>query len=45
MGIANDGKLYILELNGVHPGILSIEPVSGPAFADLGWENLWKQQT
>ncbi len=45
VGIANDGRFYILEWNGVHPGIHAIEAASGPAFSDLGWEDLWKQLT
>ena len=44
VGIADDGRFYILEWNGIHPGITSIEATTGPAFDDLGWEDLWKQR-
>jgi hypothetical protein len=44
VGISDDGRFYLLEWNGIHPGIVSIEAAAGPAFTDLGWEDLWRQQ-
>jgi hypothetical protein len=36
------GNVVIMEWNGQHNGIKFSEAASGPCFADLGWQNLWK---
>jgi len=37
-----EGNVEIMEWNGRHNGIRFSEATSGPCFADLGWQNLWK---
>lgn len=34
---------FLLEWNGIHNDIKFTEIVQGPAFVDLGWENLWRR--
>ncbi len=36
------GKVQLLEWNGYHNDIKYSEATQGPCFADLGWEQLWK---
>lgn len=40
--VTSDGDVKIMECNGGHSEIKSIEALQGPAFTDMGWENLWK---
>jgi hypothetical protein len=38
------GQPQILEWNGEHNGIKVTEATTGPSFADLGWEKLWRTE-
>lgn len=42
VALDRDGDFYVLEWNSIHPGVVFIEANTGPHFADLGWEDLWK---
>jgi hypothetical protein len=40
-----NGNIAIMEWNGNHNDIKFSEAASGPCFADLGWQNLWRTET
>ncbi len=44
IAIDQNEELHILEWNGFHNDIKYAEMTQGPCFADLGWENLWKER-
>ena len=41
--VNKDEQIQLIEWNGNHNGIKFSEATQGPCFADLGWENLWKE--
>lgn len=43
ISITENGDIKIIELNARHPGIKFSEASTGPCFADLNWQELWKQ--
>lgn len=43
MIINKKNNVQVMEWNGAHNGIKFSEAKQGPCFADLGWENLWKE--
>lgn len=40
-----DQNAVLMEWNGGHNGIAFSEAATGPCFADLGWQNLWRSNT
>ncbi len=40
--IDGDGSAVVMEWNGGHNDIKFSEAATGPCFADLGWQNLWR---
>ena len=38
-------NIKVMEWNGDHTDIKVHEAIQGPCFTDLGWENLWKNQS
>jgi hypothetical protein len=40
--VDENGSVAVMEWNGTHNDIKFSEAASGPCFADLGWENLWR---
>ncbi|RDV00313.1 sugar-transfer associated ATP-grasp domain-containing protein [Trinickia dinghuensis] len=40
LAIADDGRVELMEWNGMHNDIKFSEATQGPCFADLGWERL-----
>jgi hypothetical protein len=38
-------NIKVMEWNGAYPDIIVHEAIQGPCFTDLGWENLWKNQS
>jgi hypothetical protein len=40
-----NGNIAIMEWNGGHNDIKFSEAASGPCFADLGWQDLWRTKT
>jgi hypothetical protein len=40
--VPDDGRIRVMEWNGTHNDIKFSEATTGPCFADLGWENLWR---
>jgi hypothetical protein len=40
--VEKDNSLALLEWN-IRPSIAFVEPACGPNFADLGWENYWRE--
>lgn len=43
--VDKDEKVVIMEWNGGHNDIKFSEAATGPCFADLGWQNLWRVST
>ena len=41
--VDKDEQIQLIEWNGNHNGIKFSEATQGPCFADLGWEELWKE--
>lgn len=44
ISINETGEPVIMEANGYHNDIKFSEALSGPCFAGLGWENLWRDR-
>lgn len=42
VAINKNEEIEVMEWNGGQTAIVFSEALSGPCFADLGWENLWK---
>ena len=45
ISINKNDEIQLMEWNGGHNDIKFSEATQGPCFADMGWENLWKEQT
>lgn len=42
VAVDDTGDFHLLELNSRHIGINIIQAVSGPCFAEMGWNRLWR---
>jgi hypothetical protein len=44
IAVDENEQVQVIEFNAGHNGINISEAVHGPCFADMGWENLWRNQ-
>lgn len=44
VAINKNEEIEVMEWNGDQTAIVFSEALTGPCFADLGWENLWKAE-